>query len=69
MQRILVAFEAPDQTITGDVLEDSLSSASNFAEAWDAWVDWLASRGLELVADLDPVAVVGDLQVYEVVAK
>lgn len=57
MTRMLVAFEAPSP-LTSETTE----------AAWDRWVDDLRSRGLEVVNDLDPVAVVGDIEVYEVVA-
>ena len=62
MERTLVAFEAPDCT-----------TAETHEEKWDRWISDLASRGLQLVNDLDPVAVAtvgdgSDIEVYEAVS-
>ena len=59
MERLLVTFEIPDTDLMpGD--PDLL-----IEKAWDSWVQTLSGRGIELVADLDPVAVVGRRETYE----
>ena len=55
MDRPLVVFDRPQS--------DSLDVV---AAAWDTWLARLTSRGLQLVSDLDPVAVEGYLEIYEV---
>lgn len=62
MERLLVAFEGPGST----VLEGD--PALVHEQAWDRFLDHLRGLGLGLVADLDPVATVGDIEVYEAVA-
>lgn len=60
MERMLVAFEAPD-----------CMTAEAHEQKWDRWISDLASRGLQLVNDLDPVATVSggsDIEIYEAVA-
>ena len=57
MERMLVAFEAP-----------SPLTAETSETAWNRWVEDLRSHGLELVTDLDPVAIAGDIEIYEAVA-
>ena len=60
MDRLLAAFERPHtELLAGDpVREREL--------AWDRFVGRLLRHDLELVSDLDPVATVGDIEVYEV---
>lgn len=58
MDRFLVAFERPS-----DVSNISIE------EAWDHWSDDLRAFGFELVADLDPVDTVGNIEIYEVTRR
>jgi hypothetical protein len=57
MERLLVAFEAPDDMGT-----------EAYEAKWDRWVTDLHRRGLQLVNDLDPVLCTESLEVYEVTA-
>jgi hypothetical protein len=60
MDRLLAAFERPHtELLAGDPVREREA-------AWDRFVGRLLRHDLELVSDLDPVATVGDLEIYEV---
>lgn len=59
MERFLVAYEDP----VIDVLEGDPITQRQMA--WDRWIDALTRRGLSLPCDLDPVATIGGIEVYE----
>lgn len=61
MLRILVAYEGPDDTLTDELTRDH-------EKTWDEFVRTLRAHGLQLVNDLDPVDVVGRIEIYEAVA-
>ncbi len=60
MDRFLAAFERP--------VVEVLSSDDVLAveDAWNRWVERLNDYHLQLPGDLDPVATVGSIEVYEV---
>jgi hypothetical protein len=61
MLRLLVAYEGPDGSLTTNLTREH-------EKAWDEFVATLRKHGLQLVNDLDPVDVVGRIEVYEAVA-
>lgn len=61
-QRHLTAFQGPDSGSSDE--PDNVSAA--YEAAWDQFVDTLHAHGFSIVNDLDPVAVVGVIEVYEV---
>lgn len=62
LPRMLAAFEAPQP----DDPSDPIAISAAYEEAWDSWINDLRSHHLLIVNDLDPVAVTGTIEIYEV---